>query len=148
MVSGTSTKPSNLDVCWKALLAKREELTERIYACRSQMIVDREGHYGVGHQALIRELVCVSVENDIRTLAAVELSLHCLKTGKYGRCGSCGGKIPTTRLMALPWTHVCVACAGGAFRQHKRALEKKLASESNDDPRKVIQFQKIAEKGC
>ena len=148
MVSGTSTKPSNLDVCWKALLAKREELTERIYACRPQMIVDREEHYGVGHQALIRELVCVSLENDLRTLAAVELSLHCLKTGKYGRCGSCGGKIPTARLMALPWTHVCVGCAGEAFRQHERALEKELASESNADPRKVIQFQKIAAKGC
>jgi RNA polymerase-binding transcription factor DksA len=131
-------------------LAKREELTERIYACRSQMIVDWEEHdeAEVAHQAFNRELVCMSMENDIRILAAVELSLHCLKTGKYGRCGSCGGKIPTTRLMALPWIHVCVGCAGGAFRQHKRALEKKLASESNADPRKVIQFQKIAAKGC
>ena len=144
MVSETSTKRSNLDVCWKALLAKREELTERIYACRSQMIVDREEHdeAGVAHQAFTRELVCVRMENDIRALAAVELSLHWLKTGKYGRCGSCGGKIPTTRLQALPWTHVCVDCAGGAFRQQERALEKRLRSESNVDPRKVIQFQR------
>ena len=65
-----------------------------------------------------------------------------LKTGKYGRCCSCGGKIPTTRLMALPWTHVCVGCVAGAFRQRKRVLEKDLASESYADSRKVIQFQK------
>ena len=144
MVSETSTRRSNLDVCWKALLAKREELTEHIYACRSQMIVYRNEHHeaGVAHQAFIRELFCMSIENDIRTLAAVELSLHWLKTGKYGRCGSCGGKIPTIRLMAVPWTHVCLGCAGGAFRQQKRALEKGSGSESNAGPRKVIQFQR------
>ena len=144
MVSGTSTRRSSLDVCWKALLVKWEELTERIYAYRSQMIVDREAHdeAGVAHEAFIRELVSASMENDIRTLAAVELSHHRLKTGKYGHCRSCGGKIPTTRLMALPWIHVCLDCAGGAVRQQTRALAKDLACEFNVDPRKVIQFQK------
>jgi RNA polymerase-binding transcription factor DksA len=126
MANGVGTKSPSLDDCWKALLSKREELTERLYAYRSHRIADREGdeEAGVEHQAPIRELACVNMENDIRTLAEVELSLDRLRIGKYGRCGSCGGKIPTTRLMAIPWTHVCVDCAGGGFRQQKRAFER------------------------
>ena len=145
MVRGASTKTPSMDDCWKALLAKREELIKRLYAHRSQMTAGREedDEAGLAGPALSRELACVSMENDIRTLAQVELSLQRLKTGKYGRCGSCGGKIPVTRLTALPWTHVCVDCAGGGVRQQRRKLEKALASEkSNLGPSKVIEFQK------
>ena len=139
MANGASTKSPSLDDCWKALLTKREELTKRLYAYRSQMIAEREAdeEAGVEHQALIRDLACVSMEKDIRALAEVELSLHRLKIGKYGRCGSCGGKIPVTRLMAIPWTHVCVDCAGGGFKLQKRELEQDLASKSTADPRVI-----------
>jgi len=108
------------------------------------MIAPREAdeEAGVEHEAPIRELARVSMENDIRTLKEVELSLHRLKIGKYGRCGSCGGKIPPTRLMAIPWIHVCVDCAGGGFRQQKRALEQDLECKSAADLDRVIQFQK------
>jgi RNA polymerase-binding transcription factor DksA len=40
-----------------------------------------------------------------------------LKNGQYGRCGSCGVEIPAARLQAIPWTHVCVNCAGGGLKR-------------------------------
>jgi len=145
MVGMASRKTPSMDDCWKALLAKREELIKRLHAYRSQMTAGREedDEAGLRGQALTRELACVSMENDIRTLAQVALSFKRLKTGKYGRCGTCGGKIPVSRLTALPWTHVCVDCAGGGVRQQRRKLETALASEkSNIGPSRVIEFQK------
>lgn len=104
-----------LDECWKALVIKRRELIKRLYSYRAEMVADREGddEAGVAHQAL----ACVGMENDVRTLSEVELSLRRLKNGQYGRCGSCGVEIPAARLQAIPWTHVCVNCAGGGVKR-------------------------------
>ena len=115
MGRGTRTKGPILDECCKALVIMRRELIKRLYAYRTEMVSDREGddEAGVAHQAL----ACVGMENDVRTLSEVELSLRRLKNGQYGRCGSCGVEIPAARLQAIPWTHVCVNCAGGGLKR-------------------------------
>ena len=115
MGRGARTKGPILDECRKALVIKRLELMKRLCAYRAEMVADREGddEAGVAHVALAG----VGMENDIRTLSEVELSLRRLKNGQYGRCGSCGVEIPAARLQAIPWTHVCVNCAGGGLKR-------------------------------
>ena len=129
MGSGAARKGAILDECGKALVSKRQELLKRLDAYRTEMIVDREedDEVGVVQQALVRELAYVGMENDIRTLAEVELSLRRLKNGQYGRCGSCGGEIAAARLQAIPWTHVCVDCAVGGLKRsesHSRGIPR------------------------
>ena len=127
-----------------ALLAKRDELIERIYARRSDRIADRKEHNqdDVTLQTVVRDLAYASMENEIRMLAEVELSLHRLETGEYGLCGSCGANIPTARLDAIPWTRVCIVCAGGRHEECVKRDDKKAPRRAGDLPRNVIQFQR------
>jgi acetoin utilization protein AcuB len=46
-----------------------------------------------------------------RRLEALEHALERAAAGKLERCEGCGGRIPATRLRALPGTTLCVRCA-------------------------------------
>ncbi len=45
------------------------------------------------------------------TLTQIESALERIEGGTYGFCTECTGKIPKTRLKALPYTPYCVKCA-------------------------------------
>ena len=45
------------------------------------------------------------------TLTLIESALERIEGGLYGFCTECTGKIPKTRLKALPYTPYCVKCA-------------------------------------
>lgn len=98
---------------------KRNELMSRLYQRRAELHGQDEpdDEVAVAVQSVVKELALTNIEREVRTLAEVELSLHKLETGEYGICGSCEQKIPEARLRALPWTRLCVECAGGGIRQ-------------------------------
>jgi DnaK suppressor protein len=108
-------KKVKFDCYRELLLQKREDLIHRLYERRSlsateQDLVD-DGAFAL--QNVMCDLAVTNMEREIRTLTEVELSLRLLDSGQYGLCGSCGSEIPSARLQALPWTRMCVACAGG-----------------------------------
>ena len=144
MLAPTRKKKVNQEMYRKLLLEKREELIKRLYQRRSQFAVDRapddEGAFAL--QDVIKELATTNMEREIRTLTEVELSLRLLESGQYGLCGSCGDEIPTARLQALPWTRICVACAGGAIKGAER--ENGDAAKQDDLAAGVLRFQKRA----
>ena len=144
MLAPTRKKKVNQEMYRKLLLEKREELIKRLYQRRSQIAVDRapddEGAFAL--QDVIKELAATNMEREIRTLTEVELSLRLLESGQYDLCGSCGDEIPTARLQALPWTRICVACAGGAIKGAER--ENGDAAKQDDLPAGVLRFQKRA----
>jgi DnaK suppressor protein len=129
---------------YRKLLEKREELIKRLYERRSQIAVDRapDDEEAFALQDVIKELAATNMEREIRTLTEVELSLRLLESGQYGLCGSCGDEIPTARLQALPWTRICVACAGGGIKGAER--ESGDAAKEDDLPAGVLRFQKRA----
>ena len=45
-----------------------------------------------------------------RALADIELALVRMRTGRYGYCRSCDGRIPLVVLEAIPRTTLCLAC--------------------------------------
>ena len=51
------------------------------------------------------------METEEGTLSQVELALERVEEGIYGTCIECEGRIPKTRLNALPYTPYCVKCA-------------------------------------
>jgi len=141
MQASTKKNKLNPEAYRKLLMAKREELISRLYERRSQIAVEREpdDEGGFALQHVIKDLALTNMEREIRTLSEVELSLRLLDSGQYGMCGSCGDEIPTARLQALPWTRICVVCAGGGF--------KATGSESHtakEVPAGVLRFEKRA----
>jgi DnaK suppressor protein len=144
MLAPTRKKKVNQETYRKLLLEKREELIKRLYERRSQIAVDGEpdDERAFALQDVIKELAATNMEREIRTLTEVELSLRLLESGQYGLCGSCGDEIPAARLQALPWTRICVACAGGGIKGAER--ENGDAAKEDDLPAGVLRFQKRA----
>jgi DnaK suppressor protein len=55
-------------------------------------------------------------EVESRELASIENALERMRSGQYGTCEYCGGKIPLARLNALPYATMCIACQRDAER--------------------------------
>ena len=146
MQASTKKKKVNSEMYRKLLVEKREELISRLYERRSQIAVEREpdddGAFAL--QDVIKDLALTNMEREIRTLSEVELSLRLMESGQYGLCGSCGDEIPTARLQALPWTRICVVCAGGGIRGTGR--DGQDAAKRDDLPAGVLRFEKRAGK--
>jgi RNA polymerase-binding protein DksA len=136
-------KKVNPEMYRQLLVEKRRELISRLYERRSQIAVEREpddeGAFAL--QDVIKDLALTNMEREIRTLSEVELSLRLMESGQYGLCGSCGDEIPTARLQALPWTRICVVCAGGGIKGAERDVAKE-----DDLPEGVLRFAKRAGK--
>ncbi len=49
-------------------------------------------------------------EVESRELASIEVALEHIRSGSYGVCDVCNGKIPLARLTALPYVTTCIEC--------------------------------------
>ena len=65
----------------------------------------------VGSDNFEQEFTLGLMENDEATLDQIELALERIEDGVYGACSECDGRIPKTRLNAIPYTPFCVKCA-------------------------------------
>jgi DnaK suppressor protein len=65
----------------------------------------------VGSDNFEQEFTLSLMENDEETLDRIEAALERIEEGVYGSCIECGGRIPKTRLNAIPYTPYCVKCA-------------------------------------
>jgi RNA polymerase-binding transcription factor len=98
------------------LAAKRAELETEL-AGLSAPAEDQGGisfgkRVGDGTSMAVERLSQVAVHERLQqTLAQVVRAEEKLAEGDYGRCDSCGDRIPADRLEALPWATLCVTCA-------------------------------------
>ncbi|MBX3424108.1 MAG: TraR/DksA family transcriptional regulator [Pirellulales bacterium] len=53
-------------------------------------------------------------EVESRELANIETALERMRSGNYGLCEVCNGKIPMARLSALPYATSCIDCQRAA----------------------------------
>ena len=49
-------------------------------------------------------------QTDAKILQAIEEALWRIEKGTYGVCRDCGEPIAEARLVAIPWTRVCITC--------------------------------------
>ena len=57
-----------------------------------------------------RELYQLLCERDQQKLKRIKLALASIENKSYGTCHECGEKISKKRLMALPFTELCIDC--------------------------------------
>jgi len=65
----------------------------------------------LGSDNFEQEFTLSLMETEGDTLELIEASLERIEEGTYGQCEECGGKIPKTRLNAIPYASLCVKCA-------------------------------------
>jgi RNA polymerase-binding transcription factor DksA len=99
----------------KSLLARREELAERVRRIDKELNHPEEPPAAdFAEQASEQENLEVlrALESEGQSeLALVDAALQRLDKGEHSRCSTCGGEIASARLSALPWTDTCIACA-------------------------------------
>jgi RNA polymerase-binding transcription factor DksA len=82
----------------------------------------------------------------------IDIALTRMAAGDYGRCQACRRPIRVKRLQALPWTNLCVKCAGRheAFHTANRdggpGDESDDAAEHDDDIREAVR-EELREDG-
>ena len=62
-------------------------------------------------------------EVESRELAKINEALERIRSGRYGKCDSCGGSIKAARLQAVPHATECIDCA--------RAGERRMSNDDN-----------------
>jgi DnaK suppressor protein len=65
----------------------------------------------VGSDNYEQEFTLSLMQTEEGALGLVESALERIEDGVYGTCAECGGRIPKTRLNAIPYTQFCVKCA-------------------------------------
>jgi DnaK suppressor protein len=97
------------------LIARRDALRTTLdgdlASFRSVSEVSGVGDHGDAAVDSANDEVCTQlVEIESRELGQIEHALDRIRVGVYGRCESCGDRIPAARLNALPYTNSCINC--------------------------------------
>jgi len=58
-----------------------------------------------------QELTLSLLGSDKNVLDQIDAAIGRIEDGDYGRCEKCGGKIPKSRIDAVPYAARCVSCA-------------------------------------
>jgi DnaK suppressor protein len=115
-------KQSNRLSAFENLLRSRlAELTSHVDQLRRELVIDDE----VDDEAMQafrsnnREFVTSTMEREIRNISEIEQALERIAKKAYGICVTCETTIPDKRLQAIPWTRLCVDCAGGGINRNR-----------------------------
>jgi len=83
--------------------------------------------YDLASEERDREINFILTDRDRGKLQAIEDALDRVEEGSYGLCESCEAEIAEGRLVALPFTRLCVQC------QADREIEAKQNRRGEDD---------------
>ena len=72
----------------------------------------------LGSDNFDRELTLSLVGTENEALDQIEAAIERIEDGSYGQCEECGGKIPKSRLEAIPYVALCVRCASQQEKDH------------------------------
>jgi DnaK suppressor protein len=103
------------------LRSRLAELTSHVDQLRRELVIDDE----VDDEAMQafrsnnREFVTSTVERETRNISEIEQALERIAKKDYGICVTCETPISDKRLQAIPWTRLCVDCAGGGINRNR-----------------------------
>ena len=115
------------------LRSRLEELRNHVDQLRREMVVEDEvdDEATQAFRSHNREFVMTTMEREIRNISEIEQALERITKKEYGVCVACEKAIPDNRLQAIPWTRLCVDCAGGGIkRNHDRTLGQPVFGSS------------------
>lgn len=102
----------NLQKIRTELEIKKEEIEDRLKKIRESKRKPHDKDWQ--EQATEREnddVVDTLGENIIKELEQIDNAITRIQNNEYNICVSCGEEIPEKRLLALPYTSVCIECA-------------------------------------
>jgi RNA polymerase-binding protein DksA len=106
----------------KLLLGEREKITGQIMrlsegtlsSSQRESSGDLSGYAlhmaDVGSDTFQRDLDLGLVSNEQEILYKIDEALRMIEDGTYGKCQNCGKRIKESRLRAVPFARLCVAC--------------------------------------
>ena len=95
------------------LIERRRELVREVVETEKggQGDDDIKDFGDLASESYEKELLVGLGEHERKTLEQIDQALDRIKRGKYGLCQVCGKKIPSGRLIAIPWVLRCVDCS-------------------------------------
>jgi DnaK suppressor protein len=100
-------------------------------AAKELTVDNTEDEYDLATISQNRDLLYDLSESDFQRLRAIEEALKAIDTGQYGECIRCGEDIKEKRLMAVPWTTLCIRCQEETEVQH---FSSRLVLAGMDEP--------------
>ncbi|HBR16034.1 MAG TPA: hypothetical protein DD725_00280 [Deltaproteobacteria bacterium] len=136
-------EPFKKEIIKKLLKVKEDllnEVTAKIKNESNTLKFEIGDIYDIASNEREREITLMLGDRDREKLAEIEDALVRIESGNYGACDECGEPIGEARLMALPFTKVCIDCKSkderekGARRRYEEEhglaiLEKTEAEE-------------------
>jgi len=122
MPTKKKAKQSNRLQGFEALLRSRlAELSSHVEQLRRELIIDDEvdDEAMQAFRSTNREFLMSTMEREIRNISEIEQALERIAKKEYGVCITCETTIPDKRLQAIPWTRLCVDCAGGGINRSR-----------------------------
>jgi len=94
---------------------------------REQSKDDGMDTYDLASESRDREINAILTDRERSKLMAIDEALERIEDGSYGKCEECGADIAEGRLVALPFTRLCVTC------QSEQERESRLNRRYDDD---------------
>lgn len=106
----------------KTLIEQKQQLLQKIRG-KKDVTPNQGGDFiDVAMDSLEHELNYIFEERERDKLQNIEGALGRMKEGAYGECEDCGEDIEVERLIALPFTRLCLDCKAKQERQKKLRL--------------------------
>jgi DnaK suppressor protein len=100
-------------------------------AAQELAVENTEDEYDLATISQNRELLYDLHESDSQRLRSIEEALKAIESGQYGECLRCGGDIKKKRLVAVPWTTLCIRCQEETETEHSSS---RLVLAGMDEP--------------
>ncbi|MCP4401425.1 MAG: TraR/DksA family transcriptional regulator [bacterium] len=101
------------------LLKQKQEIVRKFHDKKDDH--DKQGgdFIDIATDSLEHELNYIFEERDRGKLQSINAALKLMQEGGYGECDDCGEDIDIDRLVALPFTRLCLDCKSKQERQKK-----------------------------
>ena len=108
-----------LDKVHKMLIEQKQEILQKIRKRKGQLETQSGDFIDIATGSLEHELNYIFEEREREKLQNIDEALASIKEGTYGECDDCGDDIELERLLALPFTRLCLDCKSKQERQRK-----------------------------
>lgn len=103
------------DMRLQTLKAVQQEMAEG----REQSKDDGMDTYDLASESRDREIHAILNDRERAKLMAIDEALERIEDGSYGKCEECGADIAEGRLVAMPFTRLCVTCQSEQERESR-----------------------------
>ncbi len=103
----------------KVLFEQKREILQKIRGRKADLSSQKGDFIDIATDNLEHELNYIFEEREREKLNQIEQALKRMQEGYYGECDDCGEDIEIERLLALPFTRLCLDCKSKQERQKK-----------------------------